>query len=153
MKRIVIYVLILGLVLLIPLERTDVGDLQPVQTVAIFRNEDGYLIQTDTGDEGRGADSMQALQNLEDTTPGVIYLDTAQFLLVSESATPSIESLRQYLRESVQLFRVVGTPDLETASKFLSVHGDGPKLEHWSEGGSLPVLDCRSERMKLIENS
>lgn len=153
MKRILIYVVIIVFVLLIPLERTDVGDLQPVQTVAIFRNEDGYMIQTDTGDKGRGADPVRALQNLEDTTPGVIYLDTAQFLLVSESALPSIKQLRKYLRESVQLFLVTGTPDFENVSRFLSVHGDGPKLKHWTESTILPVLDCRSERMKLIENS
>ena len=153
MKRIFLYILILAAVLLIPLERTDVGDLQPVQTVAVFRDEDGYLIQTDTGDEGRGVDPVQALQNLEETTPGVVYLDTAQYLLVSESATVSIEDLRQYLRKSVQLYHVVGTPELETASKYLSVHGDGPELKYWSEDVPLPILDCRDDRIKLIDGT
>ena len=75
MKRIVIYVLILAATLFVPVKGNDIGRLRPVQAVLVYKENQNVLIQTDTEDTGVGQTAKEALQNLKDTTPGVIYLE------------------------------------------------------------------------------
>ena len=152
MKRILIYIGILVAVLLVPLERTDVGKLRPVQTVAVYLNEDLYTIATDTGDKGSGKTVADALNNLKLTTSAVIYLDTAQFLLAGKNTDEAIERLRPYFHKSVEVYSFRGEADLELMSKYLSVHGNGPKLKHWKIGEKLPVLVCSGEQIMRAKN-
>ena len=153
MKRILIYIAILLAVVLVPLERTDVGELRPVQTVAVYRDGKAYVIATDTGDQGEGKTVPDALTDLKQKTPAVIYLDTAQFLLTGKDADDAVEELRQHFRSSVELYSFRGDADLEAVSKYLTVHGNGPKLKRWHPGGKLPVLVCAGEQIKLVENT
>ena len=150
MKRIILYVLILIAVLLIPVERTDVGKLQPVQSVAVFGEDGTVIIETDTGDRGSGADAQAALDDLKRTTPAVIYLDTAEYLLVAEGMEGAVEHLRAHLKETVELYQYLGAPKLEDVTKYLEIHGDAPTLKQWENGQQLPVLDCREERIKIM---
>lgn len=153
MKRILIYIGILAAVLLIPLERTDVGQLRPVQTVSVYREENAYVIATDTGDKGSGKTVADAFNDLKQTTPAVIYLDTAQFLLMGKNADDAAEDLRQYFSNSVELYSFRGDADLAVVSKYLSVHGNGPQLKYWESSEKLPVLVCEGEEIRLVENS
>ena len=150
MKRSLLYLLILAAVLVVPIARTDVGDLRPVQTVAIYRSGQDYIIQTDTGDAGRGETAIAALENLKQTTPAVIYLDTAQFLLVAGDTSESLKQLRTHLKGSVKLCSFIGEPDLELVSKYLKIHGKGPFLKQWEQGAQLPVLDCRGKQINFL---
>ena len=129
--RKVLYILILALLPLAPVERLDVAKLEPVQTVAVSVEGGQVVLRTDTGNVGRGADGHQALEDLRENTPGVIYLDTAQYLLVTEKALNQMESLQGYFRSSVQLSLWDGQGDVETAAKYLSVHGERSKIGQW----------------------
>lgn len=149
MKRYLLYGLILAAVLVIPVKRTDVGKLQPIQTVAVYVADSGYTVQTDTGDMGVGETVALAIGNLEQTTAGVAYLDTAEFLLVSEGEEAVVEELKATLKNSVELYWVQGQPDLKAASRFLSVHGNGPTYKSWENGVKLPLLACKNDRMIL----
>lgn len=149
MRRSFLYMLVLAAVLICPTKATDVGKLQPVQTVAVYQNEDGYTVLTDTEDVGRGESIPAAIENLKATTPATIYLDTAQFLIAGNEQL--IESLRPYLKKSVKLCLFVGQLPMETVSKFLSAHHVGEKLGDWKEGTALPVLDCTKDRLKFFE--
>lgn len=148
MKRSLLYLLILAAVLVCPTKATDVGKLQPVQTIAVYKGEDGYAIATDTMDTGRGASIPAAIENLKATTPATIYLDTAQYLIVSDESI--VEELRSHLKGNVKLYQFIGTPPMEKVSKFLAAHGDGPALRRWKSGDALPVLDCLSERLIFL---
>jgi len=150
MKRIILYALILVAVLLVPVERTDVGRLRPVQSVMIYGGEGNVVIATDTGDSGNGQDAQAALEDLKRTTPAVIYLDTAEYLLVAEGMESAVEHLRAHLKETVELYHYLGTPKLEEVTKYLEIHGNAPSLKSWREGQKLPVLDCREERIKIM---
>ncbi len=145
MKRSLFYLLILAAVLVCPTKATDVGRLRPVQTVAVFESDGSYAVVTDTKDSGSAEDLSGAIRNLKATTPATIYLDTAQYLIVSDEAL--VEELRPYLKKNVKLYRFVGTPPMEAVSKFLAAHGDGPSLGDWKPGDHLPVLDCQNERL------
>lgn len=150
MKKIIIYVLILIAVLLVPVERTDVGKLRPVQSVAIYGVDGVVIIETDTGDRGEGENAVAALEDLKRTTPAVIYLDTAEYLLVNEDMEGAVEHLRAYLKETVELYHYVGTPKLEDVTQYLEIHGNAPVLKEWRRGKELPILDCREERVKIM---
>ena len=153
MKRVLLYVLILIAVLLIPVERTDVGKLQPIQTIAISREGDSYIICTDTGDIGRGVFLEDAFRNLKETTPAVVYLDTADFLLLSDMSGLQIDLLKEILKGNISLYQFTGDPDLQEVSKFLTIHGNGPTLKSWEKGVVLPVLVVKNNRMILSEKT
>lgn len=150
MRRIIAYIIIMAAVIAIPLERTDVADLHPVQTVALYKTADGYRIETDTEDAGIGETVDAAYQDLIATTPGVIYLDTADFLLVFDGTEAAVRDIRKYLKNGVRICAAVGWGDLQDVSKYLSVQTGLLPLSRWKEGQLLPVLDCRNDRIKFL---
>ena len=150
MRRIIVYILITAAILAIPLERTDVADLHPVQTVALYKTRDGYRIETDTDDLGIGKTVDAAYRDLIITTPGVIYLDTADFLLVFDDGQDAVQDMRKYLKNGVRICAAVGQGNLKAVSAFLSVQQGLQRLSKWKNGQSLPVLDCRNDRIKFL---
>ena len=153
MKRLLLYGLILALVWLVPTERVDVAKLRPVEVIAIYKSGNAVALTTDTEDMGVGMSAAEALENMRDTSPAVIYLDTAEFLLVEDTAVGEVEALRKELKDSVRLCNVSGKVDLKSAAKYLPVHGSLPVLRNWKAGGALPVLRIENDRLKISENS
>ena len=131
--RKILYAIILALLAMAPVKRLDVAKLEPVQTVAVFLDQNEVILQTDTDNKGRGETVEVALQTLEDTTPGVIYLDTAQYLLVTEEAVICVKELRKYLSPSVKVVLWDGEGSVASASQYLDVRKDLPRLKDWSE--------------------
>ena len=153
MRRILVYIAIAFVVLAVPLERADVADLHPVQTVALYKIQGGYRIETDTEDYGVGKTVAEAYHDLMETTPGVIYLDTAEFYLVSMEAAPAAHEMKRYLKKNVKVCAAVGQGDLPLISKYLSVQRGLEPLSQWELGEELPVLDCRSDRIKFLQKN
>ena len=153
MKRLVIYILLLGAVVAAPAKPLEVGKLRPVQVVSIYKEGNRVVIETDTQDKGVGATAQEALQNMEDTSNGIIYLDTADYLLVTESVLPYVEQLHQYLKDNVKICQQTEPINTKLAAQYLSVHEDLPRLKAWEEGVELPVLEAIEEKKILIEKS
>lgn len=131
--RTLLYIVILALLFLAPVERLDVAKLEPVQTVAIRVEDDSVILETDTNNRGVGTDIANALSDLEDSTPGVIYLDTAEYLLVSEDATIYLDALREYFSPSVRISLWDGVSSVEGAAQYLAVRDDLVKLRDWQD--------------------
>ena len=156
MKRILIYVGILAALLVAPVKPSNIGQLHPVQVVSVYKENNWVVIETDTEDRGIGGSALQALQNLKDTTSGNIYLDTAEYLLLTKDTQEEVEALRAELKDSVQLCMCAKQVDLAAAGKYLSVHGQLPKMKHWKKGTELPVLSTFGDSLiflKKVENS
>ena len=149
MKRCLVYLLLLAAVLIVPVQRTDVGRLRPVQVVAISHADGWVVIQTDTDDYGIGTDAITAMQNLKDTTPASIYLDTADYLLVQKNAAADAESLRTHLKDTVKVYGCEGNIDLKLAAQFLRVHGEGVRFAQWEAGTGVAVLKTENARLIL----
>ena len=145
--------LILAAVLTLPSTPTDVGKLQPVQTVIVYKEDGSFVLQTDTDDVGRGENILAALDDLKETTPEHIYLDTAEFLLIGEGTEKAVETLRKRFDRSAELYGYIGSPDPEAVSAYLQVHGNGPRFSQWQVGEKLPILDCREDRIRYLKNS
>lgn len=129
--RMILYIIILALLFLAPVEKLDVAKLEPVQTVALFKDETGIVLKTDTDNQGSGATVDSAHEDLEGRTPGVIYLDTAEYLLVTEDAVEYVDALRKYLHPSVEVSLWDGKGSVKDAAKYLDVKNDLPKLQQW----------------------
>jgi hypothetical protein len=114
-----------------PIQPLDVAKLQPVQTVAVYTRGEYVFLETDTGTTGRGENVADALEDLEKATPGVIYLDTSEYLLVSESAVPLVNDLRSYLHPAVKVCMWDEKGGVKDASKYLAVMENLPDLQHW----------------------
>ena len=130
--RVIIYIVILGLLLIAPVERLDVAKLEPVQTVAVDVSDGMVVLMTDTGNMGQGKNIKSAVDDLEEKTPGVIYLDTAQYLLVTEGAKQYTRDLEGYLRSSVKVSLWDGEGDVEQAARFLSDSRNLFSLRRWN---------------------
>ena len=136
--RILLYIGILALLLLAPIQRLDIAKLEPVQTVAISVSDGQVVLETDTKNKGQGATVQAAIEDLEKHTPGVIYLDTAQYLLITEEALQYAASVEPYLRRSVKVSLWDGQGSVEDAAKYLSVHSKLPTLRQWNQTKQMP---------------
>ena len=126
--RILLYGIILALLLLAPVERLDIAYLEPVQTLAVKKQNGIIELQTDTGTNGKGATVQAAVEDLESNASGVIYLDTAQYLLLTKSAIAVMEDLSGYLRYNVKVSAWDGEGSVAGAAEYLEVRDDLPKI-------------------------
>jgi len=129
--RKILSVIILALSIAAPVKRLDVAKLQPVETVAVYLSGNAVVLETDTGDRGQGSTAPEALRDLRESACSVIYLDTAEYLLVGRGAENAAEQLRPYLMGSVKVGSYVGG-DIKDETAFWEIHGDLPKLDRWS---------------------
>lgn len=148
MKRWPIYLVILALVLLAPVQRGNVGDLLPVEVVAVKSSPSGVRVLTDSDAWGEGTDLAEAVADLKEKTPAVVYLDTAKYLLLEKDLQIDPGQLTQLLKGSVRLCRWDGESDLKTMANYLAVHGKLPLLRQWKEGLELPYFEYEKNSRK-----
>ena len=140
MKRIILYCILFAGALMVPLKKIDISNLEPIQAVKMERREESILLQTDTGDVGVGANVQQALENLKQTSAGIVYLDTAEYLLVSQNAREYIGHLKPYLKDRVRICQWDGQGELTEVAKYMDAHKIGVKLRNWHNETILPKL-------------
>ena len=145
MKRIILYCILLAVVTMIPIKQLDVGDLEPVQAVWLYLQGDEVVLQTDTKDVGIGESVKDALKDLEENCLGIIYLDTAEYLLVAEDAQTLIPELEQYLKGSVRVCSWDGKGSVEDAARYMDAHKIGCKLRKWDAFVKLPKLKLKHD--------
>lgn len=155
MKHWVIYLAAAVIVIVLgwlPFPVSDVGDLQPLEVLYVFRQNDGLCLASDTGDRGRGATMEAAFQDLREGAAGEIFMDTADYVLLGFGTEDQVQTLWQELRPGCQVCRVSGEPDLEQAADFLSTHEPGVTLLQLRTGETkLPVLLAEEGEMHLVQ--
>lgn len=153
MKRWLLYAaVLLAAVTVKPFRGTDIAKLQPVEVLRVSVEMGKVRVQTDTGDSGSGADLAAALKNLRQTTAGEVFLETADYLIVSEKALSLLPELTRYLRPGCAVCMELGTPALENVSVFLNTHTPKVSLQDYrAEKTPLPILITREEEMMLVQ--
>ena len=127
MKK-VLYLLIIGLTLIAPVNRLDIAKLSPVEAVAVSVEGGQIRIETDEGDIGTGSDVLTALRDLKEKALSIVYLDTARYLLVGDGAEDAAVTLRQHLKRSIKTGKYTGG-SVKDESKYLEIHADSAKPE------------------------
>lgn len=149
MKRVLIYTLVLAAALTVPLRGTDVGKLKPVGLIELYKEGESVVILTDSGDSGIGSSVHAAFENLEQTTAGVIFLDTADFLLLSHDAVESARELEAYLKPSVRVCYTQEKIDPQQAAAYLAVHRPSVKLKDWNRQNTAQELIAENGRLLM----
>ena len=140
MKRIILYGIILIGVFLIPVKPIDISDLEPIEVVYLSKKEEKVTLQTDTKDIGSGQSVQEALEDMKNKSSGIVYLDTAEYLLVSEDSVDQIPDMKPYLHHSVRVGIWEGEGDISEASRYMRAHKIGCKIKNWSPSVKLPKL-------------
>ena len=152
MKKIV-YGALVAAALLIPTTPQELGKLKPVEVVKLNKEEGMIRIETDTGDIGQGETIEQALRELKATTPGTIYLDTAEYVLLPKQAEELLNQLSPQLKQSVRICTWEGEIDLNKASAYLDAHRPRNEMRHYKTGMPLQTLTSENGVLKLKEKT
>lgn len=135
-----------------PFTASDVAKLQPVQVVQVSVETDGITVQTDTGDLGIGETLSGAFDDLKRTTPGYVFLETAQYLLVTHSAAPLLQELSLYLRPGCSVYMLYGEAELTKVAQYLSAHASDVTLRDCAAGDcSLPLLMAEGGKVSVAK--
>lgn len=138
--REILYALILVSLFFVPLQRVEIANLEPVQAVWVYEENETVFLETDTEDKGAGGTVAEALADMQQNSTGIIYLDTAQFLLVADGAEQQISSLRAYVKGSVRLCQWDGQGSIADAVKYADSHKIGQKIKNWTQGSKITEL-------------
>lgn len=154
MKKIVLYILALSVILLLPMEGTDVAKLQPVEVIQIDKDkeESSVVITTDVGAAGTGATVERAIENLKATTSGIVFLDTADYLLLGRAALEEADKIKTYLKPSIRVCCTDEEIDLTDAAAFLAIHKPDTRLKEITSQYPMKNLVKENGRLILKEN-
>ena len=141
--RVVLYVLILTALCFAPLQSVEIAKLEPVQAVWLHAENGKMILETDTNSYGQGATVIDALADMKQNSSGVVYLDTAQYLFVSQSTEHAILSISPHIKSSVYLCSWEGQGSIQEAVKYADAHKIGIKLKNWSGVVKLPELKVK----------
>ena len=119
--RKILYIVISVLALLAPVNRLDAAKLLPVEAVAIYLENGRVALKTDTENRGSGETAEAALKDLKENASGIIYLDTASFLLVGEGAEEPARELLGRLKRKVKV-GIYSGGDVKEEAVWLDAH-------------------------------
>lgn len=124
--RKILYIIILLALLLAPVERLDAAKLQPVEAIAVYKDGEDVVVETDAGDFGKGKRIEEALSSLKENASQIIYLDTAEYLLASEEARKEAQEIMPYLKRDIKQGTYKGG-DIKEEAKYLDAHNESDK--------------------------
>ena len=126
------YIILVAAAFLIPRQPQNLELLRPVEVLQISHTGNKIQLETDLGDVGEGETVELALADMKASASGTIYLDTTEFLLVSENAVDLIDRLHPYLKGSVRI--CVSEEEAEKNAAYLRAHPPELKLKHCKNG-------------------
>ena len=149
MKKWLMMLLVLLAFAALPTSGTELGELHPVSLLFVRIDGKNVRLCTDTLDTGEGETLDAALQNLEDTTPGYLFLDTVEHLILTEQTRYLIPQLKKLLRPGVTVCVTEFEPDLETLPEYLKTHAPNTLLRDAKETTPLQKLNDTEGRYFL----
>ena len=154
MKKWLIYAVALVAVLFLgnsPFRGTDIAKLAPVEVVWMAQIGDMVYLETDTADVGRGIDVASALQDMKAKASGVVFLETANYLIVNQGDESLLDQMHSVLRPSCMICVSDKKPVLEDSAAFLSVHEPDVTLRQLHAASQkLPFLMQEQGRLELV---
>ena len=149
MKKWTVMLLALLAFTALPSSGTELGELHPVSLLVIRSQGKNIQLLTDTLDLGTGETLDAALRNLEDTTPGHLFLDTVENLILTKETQFLIPQLKQLLRPGVTVCAAKSELNPETAPEYLNSHTPRYRLSDVDESTPLQMLIYSEERYFL----
>lgn len=141
---------VLALVAFTPFQGKKLAMLEPAKLLYVTVERQLVCVETDTGSKGTGMTLQQALDDMQKCASAEVFLDTADYLVVSAGALPLVKELSQYLRPGCRICAALTKVDPEEAAAYLDVHLPNRILQE-ADGGNIPVLLTREGRMQLVQ--
>ena len=131
---------------------SSINDLEPVETVLVTIKEGNVVLQTDTGAKGVGNNLEKAIENLHSSASGVVFLDTAQNLLVSSQTEELLVELIRWIRPAAHVCLIREDLDLTEVTGYLRVHPPKVQLKDIRAGErTLQVLYFKEVRGQIAQ--
>lgn len=119
---------------------TDVAKLEPVELVRLRQTASGIEVQTDTGSFGLGVTVTDAVENMKDTASGEIFLDTAEYVVLTGLDEHILAELMTCFRPSCKILFLAGAARPEELSAFLRSRPQKLTLLDWRLTGRQPPV-------------
>ncbi len=117
---------------------TDVAKMEPVEAVRLTLYPEGVVLQTDTGSSGVGKNLLEAVEDMRQTAEGVIFLETAEYLLLENGKTEIIPELMGVFRPSCKILFLRGPAEPKEMASFLRSRRVNVTLLDWKNGEKIP---------------
>ena len=155
MKKMLLWVLAIIAVCyadMLPFIGTDVAKLHPIE-VLIVKCENGmFSVSTDSGLTGSGTDVPQALSDLKLAAPGEVFMETANYVLLTLECTDVIDALFAYIRPACQIYFLEGEGKMTDVAKYLESHPSDATLLACRRGETrIPKLIVQEGGYRLVE--
>ena len=122
MRRWIWFIMVAAALLLLPEgQQTDISHLHPVQLLYIYKEEGKIVLETDVGDKGKGETLPDAVKNLHATSEGELFLETVEYLLVTEETKSMILELGDIVRPATNLVVALTGVNTEKAVQYLEI--------------------------------
>ena len=135
----------------LPSPGTELGELHPVSVLLVDNSGRQVVAQTDTGQLGAGETLPAALLDLKETTPGHIFLDTVEYLVLQGNAQRLLPDLQQQLRPGVRVCTADEWAEAESLTEFLKSHPPKAKLSELTAETPLQNIQIKEGRQLLEE--
>ena len=130
---------------------SDIAKLEAVKTLEVSVRNGQVRLWTDTGSLGIGRTLPDAFENLKETASGEVFLETAEYLLLTPDCKALLDDLWSYLRPSCVVCLLDGEGDLDEVGTYLDAHQPQNTLMDYRAGErKLPTLQIRGERMIIV---
>ncbi len=155
MKRWILFVMVTAAILLLPEgQEKDISHLHPVQLLYIYKEDGKIVLETDMDDTGKGETLPDALENLRATSEGELFLETVEYLLVTEETKPMILELGAILRPATNLVVALTDVNIEKVVQYLEIHRPEVTLLDYRTGvKELPELVEKEGRCCLEQQN
>lgn len=135
------------LLLLLPQRGTELGKLLPVETLFIEKEAGEYVLSADAGGTARGKSLKAAVENLQRSAPGEIFLDTADYVLLTRETMDCIGELSAFVCPGTQVYVAEQGVCFEKIGDFLRTHGPEAPLYRVKKGEiEIPILCAEEEK-------
>jgi hypothetical protein len=155
MKKLVLWALVIVVISvsdMLPFAGTDVAKLHPIEVLIVQRNNDILSISTDSGITGFGEDVPQALSDIKLVAAGEVFLETANYVLLSPDCSDVIDSFFAYIRPACQIYLFEGEGDWYQVSKYLESHPSNATLLACKRGEAyVPKIIVQEGEFRLAE--
>ena len=153
MKKMMLCVALIAIISftgLLPFDGTDVGKLYPVEVLIVTTTPGMITIETADGLYGTGDTVASAIENLKSTSSGIVFMDTANYLLLNNDNEELLDSLYAYVRPACQVFRFDGSGEWKGVAKYLESHSSSVTVLSYRQGKkNLPRLMLSGEGFKI----
>lgn len=149
MKKWIVLAMALLIFTVLPSPGMELGELHPISMLSVGVDGKSIYLVTDTLDSGTGETLEAALRNMKATTPGHLFLDTVENLVITEQTRYLIPQLKSILRPGVLVCLADSEVNPETVPEFLRSHIPEYRLSETDENTPLQKLVYSEERYIL----